>query len=345
MDEGARLLSLIERSSNDPAVMQELYVYTYRVEYLPIFDRILPSCHSSRQAMHLCLLILRDLITNRGCLLSIEELQVHISILIDVGCALADLIASDIPVGNMYAGALAISYRLSCELKSPYQFVQLFDFVKLSNAHQSVMLNVMYWILQVMKMPLRHITIPQQRDLEKQFCRICIRDFIEGTLQALSGNSHPMTDLLLQLFRDCFLFGVPGGIQKMVFAPSQIPNTLYVPARAASIIEILFRAFRSIDNAVSTHAMEALLCYCSIGSRTWPPKIIPFLDLWMLVADAMFEPEVVSPNSEAVAMFLRKLASAEPPHFPSAPLAAFIHRADAENYLERIISFSKTVPP
>jgi hypothetical protein len=92
MSEEGEILSLIKQAASDPTVTQQLQVYTYRVEYLPILDRVLSSCQTVRQNRHLCLLMLRDLILNRGCLLSLEELQAHLSLLLSVGNDLADYI-------------------------------------------------------------------------------------------------------------------------------------------------------------------------------------------------------------------------------------------------------------
>lgn len=313
-DESRKVFDVIARAAKDDreaaGILESL---SFRVEYLKILDGLLKPCSADRKMTYWCLLTLRDLVTKRGCVLTLDEILEHQSLLLEAGNGLCTLIAGDVAINNIFSQALAITYRMRVEkqnVRGIEPFKELFHFFSLSQAHQMLAFNAMYFIVDIMKTKLRHVTVHIQKNLIDRFADRAIFDYIEGCLRVIGTEGHPMTQVAFGLFCDLYMFGSQNTFLSFQFKWSVDYERFYGTTQIAQTIDLFMKFIASDNQPMSTKAMRALLCYASVDPYTWPSRIMPYLELWMQICRAVLPLISTHSNVEALSLFVAKFAHA-----------------------------------
>ena len=311
MDEREKVFEAIARAAgDDQEAVKRLRDLTFRVEYLGILDGLLQRCSADRKMSYWCFLILRDLVRNRGCVLTIDEVMEHQRVLLEAGNGMCELLAGDVTVNNIFAEALAITYRMRIEKQNfrVIPFKELFHFFSLSPNHQVLAFNAMYFIIDALKTKLRHVTVRQQHDLVRSFAEYAVFDYIEGCFRVLRSEGHPMTELALGLFCDLYMFGSDLPFETFKMKWRETCNKFYDATLIPQNIDMFMKFVQADNPAISKKGMMALLCYGSIDSLTWPKRIMPYSEFWLQICQPVLHIMPTHSNTEALALFLAKFS-------------------------------------
>ncbi|KAH0790383.1 hypothetical protein GPJ56_005679 [Histomonas meleagridis] len=254
-------------------VSEQLTQFKSHLEYLPIFLNYLNQIANSDMQLFGIFLVIKELLTNRGCLLNVQQLQQQVEILMNAVTRFASTIAKTTPTTNICSDAVGLSYRLLAELMMPeiQPFQPLFRLFESSDpliCHLS--LNIMISVVRNIKKPLRHYTDIQQRSLQTNFQQTQLALYFQAATNAISGPlSQTLSAAALSLMLECLNFTPNKDIDKFYFV---IPANMICFYQNTSIPEAMFRIYHQNLNTneyLLKSAIEILLYFSSANETSW----------------------------------------------------------------------------
>ncbi|OHT12493.1 hypothetical protein TRFO_17652 [Tritrichomonas foetus] len=250
-----------------PAI-QELQSYTFQLELVPKLENVLKISLQNNNISHIyfTLLILRDVIANRGVLLPLEKHQEHISHLVNIGNEFAPLISSNFAVRNVYSDSISISYRFVLETTraSPLRMPEEFIKFESTNFHKIIKANTMLSILNVVEKEMRHYKIDDQKFLESTFRQYLMIDYFIYSFLCFLSDDHTINVLGTSIFIKCANFGTTRQANQNY--PQRIFTDFYQDSK---YIDILLSFFMNWENSSeSAQALESLSFYIKIGKTS-----------------------------------------------------------------------------
>lgn len=197
--EESKILQLIsDASSNEESVRQQatqfLQSCTYKLQLLPAFESILQKCieTKSQSNIYYCLLILRDIIINRGCLLPPDKHMAHIEHLFTIAENVVELISDDIAILNVFSDAVAYSYRFIFESENiPPKIV--FDFFESSKKHGIIAMSILVSILNVIEKEMPHLS-SQNHDGKRKLFKNNLPNFFTYSFRCITTSTSKDDD-------------------------------------------------------------------------------------------------------------------------------------------------------
>lgn len=279
--EESKILDYISKiSSPNESIRQEASQYlqscTFQIQYLPFFENTLHQCitGSSRANVYYCMLALRDIILNRGCILSDKDHINHVQKLLTIANDAAASISNDIAILNVFSDAISISYRFIFE-KGQFQFLQtIFDFYKSSIYHKMIATCTLISIINAIENHLSHQTKIQHKNLMKDFAnKISLENqsFYDLAFQSLSTSPSIHPDANPNLIKGLNILGIEllskatqldwENIKSFHIKDHFFKITNKTEPPSLFYIDCLFNFFNVYEPKYSIKALECIRCY------------------------------------------------------------------------------------
>ena len=110
----AELIELFNLVSEggDESKHQRLTDISYQLSYLQIVEELFQPCFDSDNNLHMCLLMIRDILMHRGFLLSADEIMAHFNFLLEFADEAFERVLSQSFISSRLGECIAILYRL-----------------------------------------------------------------------------------------------------------------------------------------------------------------------------------------------------------------------------------------
>ena len=133
-DEGLQkdILETFQALESGPSdeLTQKLASFSYQLSCLQPIEELIPICADSTFQLHMCFLVLRDILIHRGFLLPIDILLHHYKFLIDCGIDNMEIIMQESFLSCRNAQCIAVLFRLIIENSDVDEFENPFSIIK-----------------------------------------------------------------------------------------------------------------------------------------------------------------------------------------------------------------------
>lgn len=258
-------------SSGDESIRQPsiefLQSCTFKLELLGVFEHLFKTVlpDHSISSCYFSLLVLRDLIANRGCLLQPGDVLTHVNNLFEISNDHADFLATSTTLGNIFADSLSISIRFLLEARIQLKIIvdPLFVFYQKSDYHKIIIITTIISIIDVVHLTMKHVSAKALTNLIRDFNRTYASVFLDFAFECflISQKDHipdkvPVLNLLgIKLFSQL--------CQTTDFQISSINQNHFKveEGKSSSYVEAFFAFFRSFDPENSAKSLDAFCCY------------------------------------------------------------------------------------